>query len=719
MFELIEATLKGAKSFFSLLENELSSAPKNPEGLIRFPDTAYFLPLCFALWGLKIQKNKDLKPALNEIKKLWNGAEVPPLTLKKALLGGLVSFGMSEMLAALDYEKKKEPPPGWVGFIPDATLRALGVQLVDGSIAGLSLIVGEAQNATLASIIARNLQERNILTFLVGRESRGFPRQLEEGEVKLGLDTHLVPLGNKIYAPIYFFNLMVRIALTFGGQKGGNFKAILSYCREKVPAFILSLGRLNPEEWVWVLGGLNFGTPVISETSVSEIRGQGYTLYGEEIIVERDIEHLVPRALEARGIKVKIKKVALPVPYSSAFAGERIRKEEMFVEFGGGRSLAFELLVKREMIEIEDRKIIMKAKEIEELRPGEAYPLGILVEVAGRKMQKDFEPIIERQFHSFFNEALGVWHLGARDIIWMRISKKAKEAGFKLKDLTKILLDRIHSDFGAIVDKVQVTVLGEDKEIGERIKEAKKIYQERDERLAGMKDEDVEIFYSCLLCQSFAPDHVCIITPERLGLCGAFSWLDGKAAFEINPVGGNQPVKKGKVIDKEAGQWEGVNQYVREKSHGKIETLSLYSLIKNPLTSCGCFEAIVAILPEANGVMVVNREYNGITPCGMTFSTLAGSVGGGVQTPGFMGIGKRYLTSSKFMAAEGGLLRIVWLPKELKEFLKESLIKRAREIGHPDFFGQMADETVGVTIEEILPYLKEKQHPVFKLPPLF
>jgi len=718
MFELIQLAIEGSKKFISLGEGEVLLARKDSEGLIQFPDTAYFLPLIFALWGVEIKRNKDLSRAMHEINKLWTEAESSPLTLKKGLKAGLAALAAAEILSALDYEKKKEPLPNWVGFIPDSTFRALGVQLVDGSISGLALIIGQARDDAAASTIARSLQERNILTFLAGKESGGFTKQLEKADVKMGLDTHLIPLSNKIYTPVYFFNLMVRVALTFGGQKGGTFDKIFSYCREKIPAFILSLGKLNAEDSAFVLGGLNFGTPIISEGDIPEVKGQGFTLYGDDIIVEKDITRLVPRALEARGIKVKITKVPIPVAYSGAFAGERIRKEEMSVEFGGGRSRAVELLIKKEMDEIEDGKIIMKTKEIDELVEGKAYPLGILVEVAGRKMQKDFEPIIERQLHTFYNEALGIWHISSRDTIWMRISKKAKEASFKIKDLAEILLCRIHGEYDAIVDKVQITILGDKEEIDELISRARLIYQERDERLAGMKDEDVDVFYSCLLCQSFAPDHVCIITPERPGLCGAFSWLDGKASYEINPVGGNEPVKKGKTIDEKAGQWEEVNRYVKEKSHGRVEKLNLYSLMENPLTSCGCFEAVVAVLPETNGVMVVDREHSGMTPCGMPFSTLAGSVGGGQQTPGFMGIGRKYVTSPKFMSNEGGLLRVVWLPKQLKEFLKESLIKRAEAVGQPDFFEMIADETVGVTVEKIIPFLKKKGHPAFKLPPL-
>ncbi len=56
-----------------------------------------------------------------------------------------------------------------------------------------------------------------------------------------------------------------------------------------------------------------------------------------------------------------------------------------------------------------------------------------------------------------------------------------------------------------------------------------------------------------------------------------------------------------------------------------------------------------------------------MTPLGMTFPEMASMTGGGVQTPGFMGHGKHFIVSKKFMKAEGGIERIVWMPKELKE----------------------------------------------------
>ena len=136
------------------------------------------------------------------------------------------------------------------------------------------------------------------------------------------------------------------------------------------------------------------------------------------------------------------------------------------------------------------------------------------------------------------------------------------------------------------------------------------------------------------------------------------------------------------------------------------------------MTTCGCCECIAAILPIANGVMTVDRDFNDMTPCGMKFTTLAGAVGGGAQTPGFLGHSKYNITQRKFLDADGGLQRIVWMPKMLKEEIEGRLKKRSEEMGIPDLLDMIADETIGMTEEEILPFLTEKNHPALSMDPI-
>jgi len=367
------------------------------------------------------------------------------------------------------------------------------------------------------------------------------------------------------------------------------------------------------------------------------------------------------------------------------------------------------------MDEVEDGKVEVIGKELTDVPAGSNLPFAIVVEVAGRNMQEDYEPILERQIHHLINYAQGVMHIGQRDIAWLRVGKQAAAKGFKLEHIGTILHAKLHQDFGRIFDKLQVKLYTDESKVNEMVDKAKAVYAIRDARIEGMTDETTEMYYSCTLCQSFAPSHVCVISPERTGLCGSYNWMDCKASNEINPTGPNQPVPKGETLDAKLGRWKGVDEFVTKASRGKIDHYYFYSIINDPMTTCGCCECIAAVLPMCNGIMTVNRDYSAETPCGMKFTTLAGTIGGGISTPGFVGHGKYNMTQRKFLIGDGGLLRIVWMPTSLKEEIGERFKKRAAELGVPDLLDRIADESIGTTEEAILPFLQEKDHPALKM----
>jgi len=490
------------------------------------------------------------------------------------------------------------------------------------------------------------------------------------------------------------------------------------YCKERVFAFGLTLGEVDDVKYATGAGAIAMGFPIIADTNIPEIKPSGITIY-EALVKELDHNKIVPRCVEVRGVKVKVSKIPIPVMYGAAFEGERVRKENLYAEFGGKVSTAVEYLHSSES-EVEDGKVELIGPGIENIETSSKrnMPLGIEVLVSGRKFNKDFEPILERQLHKYINWAMGLMHIGQREMIWIRINKDAAAKEFKLKHIGLILHAMLHQEYSAILDKVQVKIYTKQEDVEKLLAEAKKTFAERDERLRGMTDESVDTFYSCMLCQSFAPNHVCIISPERLGLCGAYSWLDGKASYEITPTGPNQPISKGEALDPKMGIWKNVNDFINQKSNKAVQSVSMYSLLTDPQTSCGCFECILAVIPEVNGVMVVNRDHSGMTPCGMTFTTLAGSVGGGVQTPGFLGVGKLYLTSKKFISAEGGLQRLVWMPKELKDILGDKFAERCKEAGGEGFIDKIADDTQVTTSEQLTEFLEKIDHPAVKMPSL-
>jgi acetyl-CoA synthase len=673
---------------------------------VSYPDTAYKLPVITALSGEDVKTLKDLVPILNRIRTTKIKED---LTLEGAKNSGEAAFYAAEIIEALRYLNGQNPHvKPWTGFLTDPVLRKFGIQLVDFTIPGVAVIIGKAKDSKAAAQIIKELQSKGMMLMLCNE----IIEQLLEENVKLGIDYIAFPLGNFTQA-IHAVNFALRAGLAFGGIAPGSKEAQLDYQRRRVRAFVLALGEQDEVRIAAEFGAIMLGFPVITDQPIKEEVPDWY-------VYEPDYSKIVPYSLELRGIKLKILDIPVPVTIGPAFEGETIRKADAYVEFGGGRTTAFELVKMVDADDIEDGKITVIGPEIDDVEEGSKLPLGIYVKIYGRKMQEDFEGVLERRVHYFVNYGEGLWHVAQRDLCWLRISKDAQAKGFKIKHFGEILIAKYKSEFPAIVDRVEVTIYTEQAKVDEKIKEARATYAKRDERLRGLTDESVEEFYSCLLCQSFAPNHVCVVTPERVGLCGAVSWLDAKASFEITPTGPNRPIKKETAIDEFKGIWKNVNEFVFTASNRNLEEVALYTLMEMPMTSCGCFEAIMAIVPEANGLMITTREHTGMTPCGMTFSTLAGSVGGGVQSPGFMGIGRRYIISKKFIKADGGLGRVVWMPKDLKDFLRDDLIKRSIEEGlGEDFIDKIADESIGTATEEILPFLEEKGHPALTMDPMF
>lgn len=619
----------------------------------------------------------------------------------------------------------------WLGFTDDSILRLQGIKLVDGRMPGFAAIAGCTKKNEDAVKLIRGLQERSILVFMAGNSGgRAIAEQLAEERIEMNWDTFLVPYGKEITAAIHALNFAARSAMTFGGVEAGDMKAareILMYNNDRVYAFVMALGAdpnapkdqlITDEKYATAAGAINFGFPVIADVKIPEILPTGICTY-EHVISGIKLDEIISRAIELRGLTIKIEEISIPVPFGAGFEGERVRKEDMFVQFGGKYTDAFELLRMKNLEDIEDGKIEVIGPEVDEMKEGGAYPLGIVVEVAGREFQEDFESVLERRIHEFISCANGIFHMGQRSIIWVRISKDANEKGFKVEHFGEILVAKMHDEFSRIVDRVQVKLYTDEKEVKKLVEEAKVVYSHRDDKIGGMTDEDVEDFYSCTLCQSYAPNHVCIVTPQRLGLCGAYTWLDCKASFQINKHGPNEPVKKGDVIDAAKGQWKNINAYIDVKSNGNLKKFNAYSIMEEPMTSCGCFECIAAVVPEANGIMIVDRDFTGMTPIGMTFSTLAGQIGGGVQMPGFTGIGKLYVSSPKFISAEGGQKRIVWMSKQLKEEVEERFKAQLVKMGLTDIWDKIATEEDAEEPDKLVEYLQKVGHPALEMESLF
>ena len=675
---------------------------------VAMPDTAYFLPTIYAATGVKVSKLGDLPACVGVLKSLISNKE----DLGEALNAGLATAVGAEIIEALKYVDNADPyaEDSGIGFVPDPVIRSLGVPLVTGDIPGVAVVLGKADNAEDVVTVVKDYQSKGIMTFLIG----DVIEQCAEGGVKIGLDFRVVPLGHDVTAVIHVVTVAIRAALIFGNVTPGDLPGLLKYTKERVPAFVNTFGALNEVVVSAGAGAIALGFPVVVDVDLGENQVPG--------ALESVLDHsmTVKKSLELRNIKIKVTELPIPVAFASAFEGEIIRRGDMQVEFSSHKAPTCELVQTCNADEIEDHKITIVGKDLDELEQGQTFALATYVQVAGAKMQPDFEPVIERKIHAWYNYMEGVMHTGQRNQIRVRVSKAAYEAGLRLTHFAEVLYNMIMDEFDIVVDKCQVTIVTDTDKVQELLDTvAMPTYEKRDERLETLTDESVDQFYTCTLCQSFAPSHCCVVTPERLGLCGAVSWLDAKATKELNPTGPCQPISKEGCEDEVKGIYPDVNRMVAEATQGALEKVTLYSIMEDPMTSCGCFECICGIEPFSNGVIIANREYAGMTPLGMTFGELASMTGGGVQTPGFMGHGRHFIASKKFMSAEGGFERIVWMPKELKDDVAERLNKSAKEkYGIDNFTDMIADETVATDEETLMAFLQEKNHPVLGLDPI-
>jgi len=569
----------------------------------------------------------------------------------------------------------------------ETEVRRRGIGLIDGSLPGYVLLMGDDANA--AATLLAELQRKKILVFVVDEALRGLATGWDSGVVSYDLPQAL--------------GFVTRVAQVFGASDGRE--QVLAYARQRLKGFTLLLGEPAPARLAGAQAALPLGCPLLSPTDLpSSLADWLIPAIGGVSLAD-----IVQRGIEERGLQIHVPMPALPVTYSPDFSGQVVRDESCGVCLSG-----VELTVTGSGLE--DGGVTVIGPDLDAVSGDQAFAL--LVEVSGRALESDFEPVLERQIETILNDADGVVHRGQRAMVTLRISQKAIARGLRFRHLGEILHARLHNEFGNILSRVQITIVTDPGRVQGIRERALAIYRRRDDRLSRLTDEDVDTFYTCNLCQTIAAGHLCIISPEHPGACGAVDWMDARAAVSIRPVGPNRAVAKEGLIDANLGQWQSVNRIVAQESGGALEAYSLYSLMQDPGTACGDFECITAMLPLANGVMVMAHDYTGMTPSGMDWEMLYEMVGAGMPVPGFLGHSKRALHRDKFIAAEGGWRRIVWMNHALREELRPALEALAEAAGMPGFVDRIATEQDALDEEEILARMEVMEHPALMMEPM-
>ena len=581
----------------------------------------------------------------------------------------------------------------------EAEVRQQGIGFIDDSLPGYVLLMGN-DTAGVTQLLPQ-LWEKQIVVFVV---EDMLQEAWQAAGLPLGWETHTIPTSM-----IDALGFITRVAQVFGNSD--EIAATLQYARERLRGFTVLLGEPTPDRLALAQAATLLGCPLLSDTALpSSVETWEIEANYRAATGKIDPANIVQLGIEERGLQIRIPMPNLPTAYSPDFSGQVVRPDAC-----GACLTGVELTVTGD--HIVDGRITVIGPDLDSGVSGnQSYAM--LVEVSGRDMQPDFEPVLERQIETMFNDTDGVVHRGQRAATTLNIAQKAIDKGLRLRHLGEILHARYHNEYGNILSRVQITIFTEPAQIQTLTERAQAIYDQRDQRLSSLTDEDVDVFYTCNLCQSIAGGHLCVISPEHPGVCGAVDWMDARAAVSIRPVGPNKMVQKNGLIDTRLGQWESVNQIAQQESGGALTAYSLYSMMQDPGSACGDFECITAMLPMSNGVMVVDRTYDGLTPTGMNWAMLYEMVGAGVPVPGFLGHSKRILHSPKFISAEGGWRRIVWMNHALREELRPALDALAAEADVPGFVDMIATEETGLTEDDILAHMETVAHPALTLDPM-
>jgi len=576
-------------------------------------------------------------------------------------------------------------------------VRRRGIGFIDGSYTGYVILSGDEIEAEML----KDLTSRKIIVFITSEslqsrlKATGHTLNWESGLVSFDLPQAL--------------GFIYSVAQVFGDAD--DHESTLDYARQKLHGFTLLLGEATPEYLSKAQSALTLGCPLLTTAQLpSSVENWEIEAEYCPVIGNLPLADIVQLGIEERGLQISFPISELPVAYSSDYSGQVVRDDACGVCFAG-------VELTRTGEDIVDGQVRVIGPDLDSGMSGD-QSYGLLVEVSGREMQTDFESVLEREIETIFNDLDGIVHRGQRTIASLRMTQKAIDKGLRLQHLGKIIHARYHNDFGNILSRVQVTIYTQTEEIIELADKAQAVYQQRDQRLLNTTDESVDTFYTCATCQSISGDHVCVISPEHPGVCGAVDWMDARAGTNIRPVGPNKAVQKNDLIDANLGQWGSVNQIVQQETGGAIAAYSLYSLMQDPSTAVGDFDCITAMLPLSNGVMIVGRNYKGMTPSGMDWDMLFEVAGSGTPVPGFIGHSKRLLHRDKFISAEGGWRRIVWMDHVLREELRPVLDALATAAGIQGFIDMIATEENAVSEEEIMTHTEASGHPALSMAPM-
>ncbi len=513
--------------------------------------------------------------------------------------------------------------------------------LTDRAVQGL-VFSGSKWRAGWALVLGRRgheelIEELKRRDFMVFTDVPGLP------------DTRYI--GERDTAPIYFLQLMVRYGLVWGRIAPGDDHEMGHFLEKDMPGLLFVAEDLPPLKYLVALGLMKLGAPAVVPSSFP-------FPYGNRIVADTVLD-MVERGGQFPNLRRRYfedEVIGLPEPANPAFANQAI---EVARRLGGTPDSFFRLRPS-------------PAGEPLTVVGSPTGPIGILVEVAADGLSPDVTEIVEKAALKSLNFLPGVHAYEREGIFHLDLAE-----GVDLDEslLADVIRAGVRLQYPRLRD-IAVSVIHDPEVLAEMAPAIREYREGRERAVAAMTDANTDEFVACIECRPFSLVHTCILSPDRVPMCASRTYASTKAAalFGSDTVPWKRPSErslptrrvfaKGAVLDRERGEYEGVNQVYREMTGGLLERVYLHSLRDYPHTSCGCFQALAFWIPEVEGIGIMLRNSEALTPAGETWDQLANRAGG-KQSPGIMGVSVQYMRSPDFLKGDGGLGNVVWVDSGL------------------------------------------------------
>jgi acetyl-CoA decarbonylase/synthase complex subunit beta len=533
-------------------------------------------------------------------------------------------------------------------FITDDSFRSLCVGLNQDS-NGWALLVGRVDENNLDKLIAE-MSSRNLKPFAYGKTAN----------ILRKANIQFTDLGPRETGAIYFAQLLVRYALIYARDLGGDPHEISHSIEEYAPGVVLLLGEPEMQTRSLVQGLLGLGVPIVSLQKDYGLVGHLYNV--------QTIADMMGRVWRLPNIRVRLVERAsaeLPVPSGPVYRRETLKDDEVAIRVGGSGS-GF-IVSMPSNVEKDTVKVIGSLDD--------ASGFSVMIELGNPDMEPDITLWVDAVIQSVSKYAKGVkiQNRGSGGVE-LQMTREAIDAGFTLDHLGNMIITELRNEFPSIGSvKVSFVLDGAEEE---RLRVMVDKYKnERKHLIDSASEDNLDTFYGCTRCRSFSLGHACTVTPDRPAQCSK-PWYMLKAYAVLAPGNTYNPctlIEKGECLDPIKGEYVGVNNSTEIRTEGRVERVYLHSIFEYPHTACSCFQNVAYYIPEVDGIAIMDRGYKGLAPGGMTWTRLANMVAGRQYRDGAATIATQYLRSPKFLQADGGYARVVWMTDTLKNFAGDTI----------------------------------------------